>query len=100
MQVWLKRLMNWRKTQPALHRGGLTHFTPQNGTYVYFRHLGKQQVMVVLNKNSAPTSLDLARFAERLQGYKVATEAITQQKVELGVALQVPARSALILEMH
>jgi hypothetical protein len=56
--------------------------------------------MVVLNKNATATSLDLARFAERLQGYKFATDVVAQQKRELGASLQVPARSVLILEMH
>jgi len=100
MQDWLKRLMNWRKTQPALHRGALMHYTPQNGTYVYFRHLGKDQVMVVINKNPAETSLDLSRFAERLAGHKSATEVLSRQTLELGASLQLPARSVLILEMH
>ncbi|RZA32824.1 MAG: alpha-amlyase, partial [Lysobacteraceae bacterium] len=63
MQAFVRTLFNWRKTSSAVTGGKLTHYLPQNGSYVYFRHDGKQTVMVVLNKNAADSQLDLARFA-------------------------------------
>ena len=34
-----KRLINWRKSNPAIHHGKTLHFTPQNDVYVYTNHL-------------------------------------------------------------
>ena len=50
-QDFMKKLLRWRQKTPAVHQGALTHFLPQDGVYVYFRHDGDEKVMVVLNKN-------------------------------------------------
>jgi glycosidase len=99
-QAFLRKLMNWRKGQVALHRGALTHYTPQAGAYTYFRYAGRDQVMVVLNKNTEDVQLETARFSERLAAYRRAKNVLTGEDVALGATLRVPARSVLILEMH
>ena len=62
----------WRKTAGAIHQGRLIHFIPENNCYVYFRVLKysgkKSSVMVVLNRNEKPQTLDLQRFREVLGG--------------------------------
>ncbi|RMG81389.1 MAG: alpha-amlyase, partial [Bacteroidetes bacterium] len=61
---FLKKLLHWRQNAPAVHAGRLVHFVPENGVYVYFRLHDAQKIMVVFNKNAAPETLDLTRFAE------------------------------------
>ena len=96
---FLRRLLNWRRTSTAVHEGELTHFRPENGIYVYFRHLQDQSVMVVLNKNSDPSTLELARFAERLDGFKRARDVITGRILPLEHELTLPPRTPLVLEL-
>jgi len=98
-QAFVRRLLNWRKTQPAVHRGGLRHFYPDNGTYVYFRFDAKDRVMVVFNKAREPRTLDAARFREVLPQGASGTDVISGQRVDLAGRFTVPARSVIVLQI-
>ena len=98
-QAWLRKLMTWRKTQPAVHRGALRHFYPENGTYVYFRFDAKDRVMVVFNKSAEARTLDAERFREVLPAGAVGTEVTSGQRVDLGGRFTVPARSVMVLQV-
>jgi len=99
-QQFTRRLLRWRKDRDVIHHGELTHFVPQNGTYVYFRHDDDDSVMVILNKNPGPADLALDRFAERLQGYREARDVVSGQVHPLGASLELPARSVLVLDLY
>jgi glycosidase len=99
-QAFLKTLLTWRRDKDVIHSGQLTHFRPENGTYVYFRHDADESVMVVLNKNTEETELELARFSERLKGYLGAKDVITGEVLQLAESLTLPARSVLVLELR
>jgi hypothetical protein len=93
-------LLNWRRTQTTVHFGKLMHFVPQDGTYAWFRYDADSTVMVVINKNTTPTELDLARFGEVLKTPAAARDVITGKAVKLGTTLKLPARSVTILEVR
>ncbi|MFZ6641454.1 glycoside hydrolase family 13 protein [Undibacterium sp. TC4M20W] len=99
-QTYIKKLLNWRKTQSTIHSGKLMHFAPQDGVYVYFRYDQKHKVMVVMNKNTADTELATARFAEILPANAKAKDVITGQEFELVQKIKVPARGVLLLEIQ
>ena len=98
-QAFIKKLNNWRKNKTVIHSGRLLHFIPQNEVYVYFRYNDQERVMVVLNKNENVQTLSLDRFAEGLQHAGHGTDVISGRKFVLEERLEVPARSALILEL-
>jgi len=64
MQLYLKKILNYRKNSSAIHKGKTIHFAPDNGIYVLFRILDNEIVTVILNKNEHPIDLDLNRFNE------------------------------------
>lgn len=97
MQGFVRTLFNWRKTSSAVTAGKLTHYLPQDGTYVYFRHDGRRTVMVVLNKNARDTRLDPARFGAMIKGARGATDVLTGEKVDLGAPLALPAMTSPVL---
>lgn len=97
MQDFVRTLFNWRKTSSAVTQGKLTHYLPKDGSYVYFRHDGRQTVMVVINKNAADTRLDLGRFAGMIKGARSATNVLTKAQVNLGAPLLLPAMSSVVL---
>ena len=69
MQLYLKKLLNYRKNSKAIHEGKTIHFAPENGVYVLFRILDDETIVHIINKNGNPISLDLKRFLEvKLQG--------------------------------
>ncbi|WP_230412358.1 glycoside hydrolase family 13 protein [Undibacterium hunanense] len=99
-QAFIKKLLNWRKTQTAIHSGKLMHFAPQNGIYVYFRYDQQHKFMVVMNKNTVATELKTQRFDEILPTRATGKDVFTGQDFALAPTLNVPARSVLLLEIH
>lgn len=64
MQSFLKKILNYRKTSIAIHKGKTIHFAPENGIYVLFRILNDEIVVLIINKNKSPVTLDLKKFQE------------------------------------
>ena len=51
MQLFMKKLLNFRKSYPTIHSGTTKHFAPENGVYVLFRQDSEHTVVLILNKN-------------------------------------------------
>jgi neopullulanase len=98
-KLYLKTLINWRKTKSCLHNGRLIHYTPENGTYVYFRYNEKEKVMVAINKNDHEVSLNGARFTEMTELSRQGRDVITGAIHNLDI-LYIPAKSVIILELE
>ncbi len=101
-QDWLRRLLNWRKGQPAIHEGRLVHYSPRQGVYVLFRQLGGRTLMLVLHKGATDAQLDIGRFPEMLKPGQAWREVMTGRQGRLaqsGDTLPLPARSAQIFEL-
>jgi glycosidase len=99
MQEYTRKLLQWRRTAPAIRDGKLTQYVPTNGVYVYFRHDAAQKVMVVLNNGDDAQTLDTKRFHEVIGAATTGTDVLSQQTYELAKGVAVPARSATILEL-
>lgn len=82
-QEYLRKLLNWRKSSIAIHEGKLIHYIPENGHYVYFRVHDRERVMVVINKNKQPTTLNLDRFQRAFGGLSRAHNVITGETIAL-----------------
>ena len=97
MQEYVKKLLNYRKNSKAIHNGKTIHFAPENGVYVMFRILNNETVVIILNKNQNPYSLDLKRFDEiGLQG-KTLKNIISGDKFLWGEQLTLNTCGVLIL---
>lgn len=98
-QLWMSKLLNWRKSERLIHEGKVMHYQPKDGVYVYFRYDDTGAVMVILNKNEKATSLSLSRFNQRLKGYNSATELFTGKKIKLDRTLKLLAEEPVILTL-
>jgi glycosidase len=99
MQDYLKKLLNWRKTSPVIANGETMHFAPFDGLYVYFRYTSEKTVMVVMNKKTTATTMDVKRFAEIIKGKSTAMNVITGESVSLNNPLTITPKSALVFEI-
>ncbi|HAN76633.1 MAG TPA: hypothetical protein DCQ31_02075 [Bacteroidales bacterium] len=95
---YTQKLLNWRKSKPVIHTGKLTHFVPENGVYVYFRHNAESTVMVILN-NGEEKNISTGKYKEFLTGYKRGLNVIEGLEIQQLEQIFVPAKSALILEL-
>lgn len=100
-QAWLRRLLVWRRDTPVMHDGKLTHYAPVDGVYVYVRHDETHTpVLVALNKNPGNVTLPLARFGQFMEGHASAIDVMRGRRVVLGESLQLPDKSATILQLE
>jgi glycosidase len=100
MQEYTRKLLQWRRTAPAIRDGKLTHYVPTDGIYVYFRHDAAQNIMVILNNGDEARTIDTKRFQESIGSATTGKDVLSDQAHELGRGVAVPARSATILDLQ
>ena len=96
---FLTRVATWRQDKDVIHNGKLTHFIPENNIYVYFRHNEEESVMVVLNCQNEPQSLNLSRFSELMEGYQSGYDLISQHTFQIEETLEVAPLQSMIIEL-
>ncbi|MFA5296757.1 MAG: alpha-amylase family glycosyl hydrolase [Lutibacter sp.] len=97
MQSFLKKVLNYRKNSEAIHSGKTIHFAPDNGIYILFRIKDDETVVVILNKNEAPVTLDLNRFEEVGLKGKSLKNIITDEVFIWNDAMQIDSKGVIIL---
>lgn len=94
------RLFNWRKSNEAVHFGKMTHYIPENNTYVYFRYTDAKTVMVVFNNNAKPQTIKTKRFQENIKNFKSGKDILTNKKFDLSSEITLEPKSAIVLELE
>jgi neopullulanase len=97
---YIKTLANYRKNTPALHKGRLTQFVPENGVYVYFRHDENTTVMVLYNSNDKPVEVPTARFRERMLGFTHAHDIALGSTIEDIGVINLDGFGSRVLELR
>jgi len=97
MQSFVKKLLNYRKNSNAIHEGKTIHFAPQEGIYVLFRILNDETVVVIINKNEQPITIDLNRFNEIGLKGKTLKNIITSETILWDEVLTLNSRGVLLL---
>ncbi|MGB7904268.1 MAG: glycoside hydrolase family 13 protein [Steroidobacteraceae bacterium] len=100
MQEYTRKLLQWRRTAPAIRDGKLTHYVPTDYVYVYFRHDAAQNIMVIMNNGDEARTIDTKRFQESIGSAATGKDVLSGQSHELAKGVAVPARSATILELQ
>ncbi len=89
MQLFLKKILQYRKSSAAISDGETIHFAPFLGTYFLFRSIDGETVVNIINKNKEPITIDLKRYAEIGLNGKTLKNIVTdetfiwQDKIEL-----------------
>lgn len=97
---YMRALTRWRRDNPVIHDGALTHFVPADNVYVYFRHTDQQTVMVVLNGDDKVKSLRTARFSERMNGFSSGVGVLTSEVFSDLSTLTIPAKGSRVIELR
>lgn len=96
-QQTLKTLLNFRKEHTEIHNGSTLHFAPERGTYLLARKRDNQTVLLIINKNNEPITLDLERFSElNLEG-KILTDVISGVQFTWNKNLTLSRKGAYVL---
>lgn len=101
-QQLIKTLLNYRKNNPVLHSGKMTHFFPENGVYSYVRSPKKngqsRQVWVFLSKNTQSIKLDSQRYQEMAPQNCRFRDIVTDTFYDKLSDVVLPAQGWLVLE--
>jgi len=97
MQSYLKKLLNYRKSSKAIHEGKTVHFAPFMGTYFLFRTLGDETVVLIVNKNDKPITIDLKRYTEMGLNGKTLKNIITGETFTWNDAIELTTKGPLLL---
>ena len=97
---YMKKLLTWRKTQPVIHKGKLTHYIPADNIYVYFRHDLNKSVMVVLNANNSKKEVKTERFTENMKSFSGGKEILSGTDVRDLSAFELMPWEVRIIELR
>ncbi len=92
-----RRLLNWRKDNDVIAKGSLTHYSIQNGVYIYQREYDGKSVVVMLNGNDNPAEIALDIYAEILP-QKSAKDFISGETTTIDDKIVLSERQILLLE--
>lgn len=96
MKSFLRKILNYRKTSHAIHKGETIHFAPEDKIYLLMRSAGNEKVVVILNKNEQPVSLSLDRFKELELENTTLKNLISEEKIIWKNNLELPGEGVFI----
>ncbi|WP_179004619.1 glycoside hydrolase family 13 protein [Winogradskyella forsetii] len=97
MKIYLKKVLNYRKSSDAIQNGKTIHFAPQNGIYMLARITDNETVVNIINKNDNPQELDLSRFEELGLNGKTLKNIISEEDVIWNKSLKLDTKGSVIL---
>ena len=95
---FLSTLLHYRRGSKALTGGTLKHFIPEQGVYTYERRYGDERVIVMMNGNDSPVSVDMKQTQEVLPYGSKLKDIITGEVITIAPKMDFPARALYILE--
>ena len=95
---FMKKMLNWRKGNDVIAKGQLKHFMPYQGVYVYERRLGDKQVVVMMNGNDKPVTMDMEQTLEILPYGTTKRDMLSGETVTVNEQMTFPPRALYILE--
>ena len=99
-QNFMRDLLNWRKSSLAIGKGSLVHYPVKNGVYVYFRLYENDLVMVMMNNNKRSIRIDPGHFNEVLAEKNQGISVLDNRVFDLTSKINLPGKTALILEIN
>ncbi|HMP87462.1 MAG TPA: alpha-amylase family glycosyl hydrolase, partial [Lacibacter sp.] len=97
---YIRRLAQFRQGSSAIKTGRFMQFLPVDGVYVYFRYDAGQTVMCLMNTNDQLSTVNLARFEERMKGFTKAFDVEAGAEFALEAQIRLVPHSTLVLELR
>ena len=97
MQVFVSKLLNYRKNSKAIQEGKTIHFAPFMGTYFLFRVNDDETVVHIINKNENPITIDLKRYSEMGLNGTTLRNVINDDLIEWDNKIQLTSKGCLVL---
>lgn len=96
---YVRKLAQYRQTNPALQTGKTLQYQPKENVYVYFRYTDKHRVMCIVNPNEKASSIDLRYYDQGLSGKTTGKNIMTGNTVSLSGKMEIPPQSFQLIEL-
>lgn len=96
---FVKSLSRFRQQSKALQNGRLLQYIPENGVYVYFRILGEERIMIMLNTTDIDLNVPAERFVEGIGGYNKFEDVILRQEGNFNGSIRIQAKASKVLKL-
>ncbi|AZQ61679.1 hypothetical protein EI427_05355 [Flammeovirga pectinis] len=98
---YLKNILQWRKSNSAIHKGKLIHYIPNDDVYVYFRKTVEETVMIIINNNEEKVvTIDTSNFESAISGATKGKEIISGIVYSDISTIKINGKQAMILELQ
>ena len=99
---YLRHLLQWRKTNPAVAGGQLIHYAPDYKTqcYVYARIKDNNRVLVILNGSNSEQTLSPEKYCEVLGNAVSGKDIISGKIIDLRKVINVSAKGVYVIEIN
>ncbi|MCL1944135.1 MAG: glycoside hydrolase family 13 protein [Candidatus Azobacteroides sp.] len=98
---YLQKLLQWRKTNPAVANGKLIHYVPDWETecYVYARIYNDNKVLVILNGSDKDQKLSPEKYREVIEDADSGKDIISNTIIDLKKEITIPAKGVYIIDL-
>ena len=99
---YLRKILQWRKTNPAVIEGKLIHYAPdwQTECYVYARIKDNNKALVILNGSDKEQTLSPEKYWEVIGNAASGKEIISDKTMDLKNEITIPAKGTYIIELN
>jgi glycosidase len=100
---YLKSLLTWRKSNKAVTEGELIHYAPDeynNNCYVYARIKDNSRVLVIMNGDNTPKTINPLKYREVTGSCKTGKDVTSGKIIKLDNNFLIPAKGIYILELE
>jgi len=63
-----QKMLALRKKYPALSKGELIHFPPNDGVYIYFKIFGEELILNIINTSDKEAKVDIRKYSQIMMG--------------------------------
>lgn len=97
LNTW-RRLLKWRKKQPALEAGDFQLLDTESPIFAFVRQYAEQRLLCVFNLSDAPTRFDLEPFGDHFY-HEVTSGLKFPYDIKEGVILELPSYSCFFVDL-
>ena len=104
-QLFMKNILNWRKSCSAVHRGEFRHFSPnfENEIYSIIRYDKKSTVLLIMNNDAIKKKITPSYYINQIDkksNKKLAIDIVSKKEINIKSPITINSKSFLLIELR
>ncbi len=96
---FFKKMLTLRREYPALAKGEMIHFPPENDAYIYFKKWNDEIILNIINGSDKDIEIDVNEYSQLLNGHVELLNIYNSEKYDLdkNSVITIPNNKTLML---